>query len=144
MFKFGILGLCNFASLITLYVVAFVININQKFIQIPIETEEIAKEKKSINFENYKWPVIGLVTAVLAIFFMIFFNTSGGYYYGIFSLLAVLVLLFIMALPILVAIIIFILGYRKDKHITKFAICFTVVFIILSIITQIIIRAFTY
>ena len=130
--RFALLGLCNFAGLIGFYAASFVLKIDQKFVQKPGEKQQPVEKKKSFNLENIKWPVIGLIAALIVIFPMLF----SQYYF--FSWLMILL---IFVFPCIGTIVMFIYGYSKDKQKTRFAILFSLFFIILTFTTQLFIRA---
>jgi hypothetical protein len=131
-YKFALLGLSNFASLIGFFIASFALKIDQKFVRIPKEKKTIEKEKTN-SLSPITW--IGIAIGIVLLFLSPFLTNT--YYLG-----AILFLFLLLFAPVIVLISIFIFyGVRKDKQKTFFNILFSVFFMVFLFLIQITLQA---
>ena len=128
--KFALLGLCNLASLLGMFIASFSLRIDQKFVENPINEKKI-KSKVPI-----KWIGIGVGITFLILLLLSFC------FFSIPSALSVFMWSTIFIGPIVGIIAMFVYGAYKDKQKTVFVLFFSMIFVVILFLTQIIIRSF--
>jgi hypothetical protein len=129
-YKFALLGLSNFASLIGFFAATFALKIDQKFVKIPLEKKTIEKKKTS-SLSPITW--IGIAIAiVLLVLAPILLNP----YYSV----GILLLFMLLFGPVIGIIAMFVYGARKDKQKTVFTVLFSIFFMVFLFLVQIILQ----
>ncbi len=123
--KFILLGFCNFLSIFFVFVMCFVLKINEKFVEKPIKNKEVSK-LFDIGFK-IAFLVLGLISLVM--FLLIFVPYFGFLMFFILSVFS-----------LVIGILMFIYGSIKNPKATFFTALFSIFFFVFLIAMNIIVQ----
>lgn len=126
--KFALFGLCNFLSLIGFYIAAYANKIDIKFAGL----KEIQQKITPFRKELVRILLIALIVPV-SVLLLLFLFTEGLLRQMDFDGIFIMGLFYVYTLIVVAP---FVIGYYKNKRITKFIILFSILFIVLTILFQ--------